>query len=289
VSVRSKNVKTMRGSAYNVLGLTPGASEEEIRKRYRKLVKKFHPDVNKDANAERKFIEIQEAYEELMSDNQDQITVEETPKTSFETKYTEYRNYAREQYQARKKKEAEDLEKLYVRLQTGPIFLWHKIIAITSLFVMIALILDFVLPYHYVSDVIASYSTDTYQSMNGNLVSLAKTSKGESFFLNAFSNGFFDVNPFIQIEKTAILHQSISVLSYGNNVLQVIPIHFSFYWAQFVLFPFLLIPNIFLFYRKKDAVFIMGSYFSRYASGILLLYFLISQDRWYHLLTLGFY
>jgi hypothetical protein len=279
----------MRGSAYNVLGLTPGASEEEIRKRYRKLVKKFHPDVNKDANAERKFIEIQEAYEELMSDNQDQITVEETPKTSFETKYTEYRNYAREQYQARKKKEAEDLEKLYVRLQTGPIFLWHKIIAITSLFVMIALILDFVLPYHYVSDVIASYSTDTYQSMNGNLVSLAKTSKGESFFLNAFSNGFFDVNPFIQIEKTAILHQSISVLSYGNNVLQVIPIHFSFYWAQFVLFPFLLIPNIFLFYRKKDAVFIMGSYFSRYASGILLLYFLISQDRWYHLLTLGFY
>jgi hypothetical protein len=279
----------MRGSAYNVMGLTPGASEEEIRKRYRKLVKKFHPDVNKDANAERKFIEIQEAYEELMSDNQDQITVEETPKTSFETKYTEYRNYAREQYQARKKKEAEDLEKLYVRLQTGPIFLWHKIIAITSLFVMIALILDFVLPYHYVSDVIASYSTDTYQSMNGNLVSLAKTSKGESFFLNAFSNGFFDVNPFIQIEKTAILHQSISVLSYGNNVLQVIPIHFSFYWAQFVLFPFLLIPNIFLFYRKKDAVFIMGSYFSRYASGILLLYFLISQDRWYHLLTLGFY
>ncbi|MEN9973032.1 MAG: hypothetical protein RIS20_1379 [Bacteroidota bacterium] len=279
----------MRGSAYNVLGLTPGASEEEIRKRYRKLVKKFHPDVNKDANAERKFIEIQEAYEELMSDNQEQITVEETPKTSFETEYTEYRNYAREQYQARKKKEAEDLEKLYVRLQTGPIFLWHKIIAITSLFVMIALILDFVLPYHYVSDVIASYSTDTYQSMNGNLVSLAKTSKGESFFLNAFSNGFFDVNPFIQIEKTAILHQSISVLSYGNNVLQVIPIHFSFYWAQFVLFPFLLIPNIFLFYRKKDAFFIMGSYFSRYASGILLLYFLISQDRWYHLLTLGFY
>jgi hypothetical protein len=279
----------MRGSAYNVMGLTPGASEEEIRKRYRKLVKKFHPDVNKDANAERKFIEIQEAYEELMSDNQDQITVEETPKTSFETEYTEYRNYAREQYQARKKKEAEDLEKLYVRLQTGPIFLWHKIIAITSLFVMIALILDFVLPYHYVSDVIASYSTDTYQSMNGNLVSLAKTSKGESFFLNAFSNGFFDVNPFIQIEKTAILHQSISVLSYGNNVLQVIPIHFSFYWAQFVLFPFLLIPNIFLFYRKKDAFFIMGSYFSRYASGILLLYFLISQDRWYHLLTLGFY
>lgn len=279
----------MRGSAYNVFGLKPGASEEEIRKRYRKLVKKFHPDVNKDANAEKKFIEIQEAYEQLMSGSEEQIEIKETSETRFETEYSEYRNYAREQYQARKKKEADDLEKLYVRLQTGPIFLLHKIIAFTSLVVIISLILDLILPYHYASAVIASYSTETYQSMNGNLVSLAKTSNGERFFLNAFANGSFDSNPFIKIEKTAILHQSISVLSYGNNVLQEIPIHFSFYWAQFVLFPFLLIPNIFLLYRKKDAFFIMGSYFSRYASGILLLYFLISEDRWYHLLTLGFY
>jgi hypothetical protein len=289
VIARSNNVLKMRGSAYKVFGLNPGASEEEIRKRYRELVKKFHPDVNKDANAEKKFIEIQKAYEELMSGNTEPISSEKTPETSFETEYAEYRNYAREQYQARKKKEAEDLEKLYVRLQSGPIFLWHKMIAITSLIVMIALILDLILPYHYVSAIIASYSTETYQSMNGNLVSLVKTTNGDSFFLNAFSNTFFDVNPFVQIEKTAIFHQSVSVLSYSNDVLQVIPIHFSFYWAQFVLFPFLLIPNIFLFYRKKDAFFIMGSYFSRYACGILLLYFLMSQDRWYHLLTLGFY
>lgn len=279
----------MRGSAYKVFGLKPGASEEEIRKRYRELVKKFHPDVNKDTNADKKFIEIQEAYEQLMSGNEELITDEITHESTFETEYSAYRTYAREQYYARKKKETEDLEKLYIRLQTGPIFLLHKMIAIASLLVIIALILDLILPVHYDSAVISSYSTDTYQSMNGNLVSLAKTTNGEHFFLNAFSNRFFDINPFIKLEKTAILHQSISVLSYGNNVLQEIPIHFSFYWAQFVLFPFLLIPIIFLLYRKKDAFFIMGSYFSRYASGILLLYFLISQDRWYHLLTLGFY
>ena len=57
----------MRGSAYNIFGLKPGASEEEIRKRYRKLVKKYHPDVNKDADAEKTFVEIQEAYEILMA------------------------------------------------------------------------------------------------------------------------------------------------------------------------------------------------------------------------------
>jgi hypothetical protein len=279
----------MRGSAYKVFGLNPGASEEDIRKRYRELVKKFHPDVNKNPRAEEKFIEIQAAYEELMQAPEEQLDIEHPSEPTFQEEYTTYREHARQQFQERKKKEVEELEKLYVRLQTGPVQLLHRCIAFVGVVVLIALILDLVLPNQRVSAVITSYSTDVYQSMNGNLVSLAKTNQGESFFLNAFSNRFFDINPFIEIKKTTILHQPISVLSSSNEFLQEIPIHFSFYWAQFVLFPFLIIPLIFLIYRKKDAYFIMGSYFSRYASGLLLLYFLISQDRWYHLLTLGFY
>jgi hypothetical protein len=279
----------MRGSAYKVFGLDPGASEEEIRKRYRELVKKFHPDVNKDPRAEEKFIEIQAAYEQLLHGYEEPAEIETPTEPTFQEEYTAYREHARQQFQARKKKEAEELEKLYVRLQTGPIHLLHRCIAFVSVIVLLVLCLDLLLPTQRVSAVITSYSTDVYQSMNGNLVSLAKTNQGESFFLNAFSNRFFDINPFIEIKKTAILHQSVSVLSYSNEFLQEIPIHFSFYWAQFLLFPFLLVPIAFLIYRKKDAFFIMGSYFTRYASGLLLLYFLISEDRWYHLLTLGFY
>ena len=279
----------MRGSAYKLLGLNPGASEEEIRKRYRELVKKFHPDVNNDANAQKKFIEIQAAYEELTHINEVTTEVETPTEQTFQAEYTAYQEHARQQYQARKKKEAEELEKLYVRLQTGPVFLLHRCIALVSIAVMLALCLDLILPHRHISAVITSYSTDVYQSMNGNLVSLAKTNHGESFFLNAFSNRFFDINPFIEIKKTTILHQPISVLSASDEFLQEIPIHFSFYWAQFVMFPFFIVPIAFLIYRKKDAYFIMGSYFTRYASGILLLYFLISQDRWLHLITLGFY
>jgi hypothetical protein len=244
--------------------------------------------VNKDANAEKKFIEIQDAYEELMREPEAQLDIDHPAEPTFQEEYTAYREHARQQFQARKKKEAEELEKLYVRLQTGPIHLLHRCIALASLIVLLTLCLDLILPNQRVSAVITSYSTDVYHSMNGNLVSLAKTNQGESFFLNAFSNRFFDTNPFIEIKKTAIFHQSVSVLSHSKESLQEIPIHFSFYWAQFLLFPFFLIPIAFLIYRKKDAFFIMGSYFTRYASGIILLYFLITQDRWYHLLTLGF-
>ncbi|MEM1244247.1 MAG: DnaJ C-terminal domain-containing protein [Pseudomonadota bacterium] len=50
---------------YKTLGLERGASPAEIKQAYRKLARKYHPDVSKEANAEAKFKEVGEAYEVL--------------------------------------------------------------------------------------------------------------------------------------------------------------------------------------------------------------------------------
>ena len=57
-----------RRDLYEVLGLSKGASEEEIKKAYRKLVKKYHPDLNPgDKEAEAAMKEVNAAYE-ILSD-----------------------------------------------------------------------------------------------------------------------------------------------------------------------------------------------------------------------------
>src|SRR3972149_6800324 len=50
---------------YDILGVSRGASAEEIKRAFRRLAMQFHPDRNKEAGAEAKFKEIGEAYEVL--------------------------------------------------------------------------------------------------------------------------------------------------------------------------------------------------------------------------------
>jgi curved DNA-binding protein len=50
---------------YETLGVARGAAADELKRAYRKLARKYHPDVSKERNAEEKFKNVQEAYEVL--------------------------------------------------------------------------------------------------------------------------------------------------------------------------------------------------------------------------------
>lgn len=64
LSYRSSTI-LLKEDFYKVLGVDRNASKSDIKKKYFELAKKYHPDVNKDPAAEKKFKEISEAYEVL--------------------------------------------------------------------------------------------------------------------------------------------------------------------------------------------------------------------------------
>src|SRR5215217_6872819 len=71
------------GNLYKVLGVSKGASQEEIRRSYRKLAREHHPDANRDdPKAEERFKEIQHAYE-ILSNPKKRRQYDEGPRTFF--------------------------------------------------------------------------------------------------------------------------------------------------------------------------------------------------------------
>uniref|UniRef100_A0A3B4BB92 J domain-containing protein n=1 Tax=Periophthalmus magnuspinnatus TaxID=409849 RepID=A0A3B4BB92_9GOBI len=69
---------------YKTLGIPKGANEEEIKKAYRRMALRFHPDKNTDANAEEKFKEIAEAYE-VLSDPKKRVVYDQLGEEGLKT------------------------------------------------------------------------------------------------------------------------------------------------------------------------------------------------------------
>ncbi|WP_109829818.1 DnaJ domain-containing protein [Reichenbachiella versicolor] len=80
----------MREHYLNILNLHPSATEDEIKSAYRKLSKRYHPDLNQAADAKSKFIEIKEAYDYLTSPQPKYIDTPshyEDPREVFKREY----------------------------------------------------------------------------------------------------------------------------------------------------------------------------------------------------------
>lgn len=138
----------MSNNYLKILDLSIGATKAEIKAAYRKLSKKYHPDINKNEDAKERFIAINEAYKFLMDvgpkPNNEKVTYNYN---AHDIAYEEWRKRARE-YAWRKAREAQRQQ----QQQLSRILYYFDFVAIAIIIFNIALAVDYLLPKNVVQD-----------------------------------------------------------------------------------------------------------------------------------------
>jgi len=131
---------------YNILGVRQGATDDEIRKAYRRKAMEYHPDRNSSENAQEMFIKVTEAYEYLTSHPHGRNISEEELRRNYQA-WVDYRRA-----EARKRAE-EYAKKSYAAFKKSPIYKSTTVIDGTMVFMgmslAIAVILMTVFGYSY--------------------------------------------------------------------------------------------------------------------------------------------
>jgi hypothetical protein len=132
----------MHNDYLQILGLTTGASEQDIKSAYRRLAKKYHPDINSNEEARQQFLKATEAYKFLMDvgprPNQEYVGYDYNP---YQEKYDQWRESAKAYARERAAEEA-----AYQQNLLGKIFSRFSYINFVILIFNFVIVIDNFLP-----------------------------------------------------------------------------------------------------------------------------------------------
>lgn len=273
---------------YRLLGLSPNASEKEIRKKFRALALKVHPDHNNSHSAEEEFILLTEAHDMLLGKNS--LTNKNTKtKGSNEEERLKRVAEARRIFKEQLVRNHLENEIYFKKLTTGNKWRLIKVSALIGLLLSILLILDIFLPHHYQKQEIVEYKRYFAYSSNGEKISLIKTNTENYFWVSKINFSMHDRYRNILVESSWFFHNSIRLISREDGKSKYFDIHFSFYSATWILLILFLTPSFTLWHKRKKISFTVLFHFCYYGVNGLMVFYLITDDRWAHVLTLGYY
>jgi len=271
---------------YNLLGLNENASVQEVRKKYRLLAMQYHPDKNPSAEANTKFIQLNEAYEIILGRKKSPIS--KTPQRSKQNTHEERLKTAKERYKEQIRKEQQENERFYQSLIKGKKWRIIKLNSVIGSALALLVLLDIFLPRHFEKDRVTEYARDVYSDGRYSSVSLVKTLNNHELWIHRINYSLYAAYPEIFIERSFIFHDPINVISIQKVKYEYYPVYYTFYGARFIMMGLFLIPVFTIRYKRRTIIFTILWYFSLYLSGAIILLFLFTNDHWAHLLTFGF-
>ena len=270
----------MRTDYLKILGLNDGASDEQIKKAWKKKVLQFHPDKNPSDNAQNEFIKVCDAYQNLSSGTFEKIDETIPPETNeFYKKYNQ--NLTKEDIVKRRQKAREHnkykeiyeeyiLSISYNELRKSFLYKFSNIVAIFSIIIGSILLIDYTvlepkvekavtLNYYYdVDNIVYSVYDLNYQ---------IPTEKREYELSAAFSCKNYkslNYNSFIKVYKSRILNENIS-FSHEKDTFETSMINrFSIYIAFWVFIILFFLPILNFAIRGPNTLYIVIVHINAY-------------------------
>lgn len=278
---------------YRILGLPAGASDALIKKQFKKLALRFHPDRNPSPEAHEHFILISNAADQLLKakDTATTQTRKKSRPTNPEKKRAEQEQrirVAKERFEQQRRSDELEQERYFRSLTTGKKWQLYKLIALLSFALSIALLLDLMLPHHQEKDKMVAFYPKAIGGIKYDYVYEIAFSKNNTLFAQRFfENWKLSESPVI-IEKSRLFHTPVSF--HEMNSSPSIQAYFDFNLAAFglPLMILFLVPLIPYFFQRKTVYFTFLYHVSFWIIGPLGIIILGTGERLSHLLTLGF-
>ena len=299
---------------FDILGIPPTKNESLIKKAYRKKAMKYHPDRNPSVAAKDKFIQTTEAYDKILN------AIEQAKNPKYTSQKTTFRQgstkrqssqtrtktktqtqegrtseredrikEAQERYKNMKLKEEQENERYYQNITTGKSWRLFMIIMLSCTLVSFIITLDMlVFPTKTQLTQITKKNLNVVQSgsSDDSGSSAVLLSTGQTAWLSLSLIGKEEDN-FIYLERTLFFKDIKYVKYWRNNKWQCYVPDYGLA-GTFPAIPLaLLIPLLTYFIKNKTIYFSIMYHSTIYLMSVFLLVFLISNDRWTYLLTLG--
>ena len=274
----------MVNNYHKTLGISSSASKSEIKRAYRRLAMKYHPDKNSSEHAQKLFIEINEAYAFLSNEkisvlNTQQKNYNDSSKKNFSQEELEKRIQWAKQYAKYKKIKEEKINEIsYHKIQNSSLGWITPLISSISITLAIIIFLDFKIlpPLSFKVDLLTNYIDMGSQKL---ALKLRDNKQNEFTFGVSFDDikrvNIASINEY-SCQKSRLLRQNTNMILKINDQEVSIFNHYCVYKVFYFYLVILLLPLITLISKGPNSVYILSTYIITSVSVLGMIFLLLT-------------